>query len=75
MICRCSQCSIRHWWWVPIVAPMVGGAVAGFVYWFFIEAHHAPKHSNPTSYYQVSADDSEEEGLLTRSKVSKEEVN
>ncbi len=61
---------------MPIVAPMVGGAIAGLVYWFFIEAHHTPKLSaKPSSYYQVRADDSEEEGLLTHSKVSKEEVN
>ena len=73
--CRCSQCSIRHWWWVPIVAPMVGGAIAGFVYWFFIEAHHTRKLSSLPSCYQVSVDDSEEEGLLTRSKVSQEEIN
>ena len=73
--CRCSQCSIRHWWWVPVVAPMVGGAIAGFVYWFFIEAHHAPKLPGPPSCYRVSADDSEKEGLLTRSKLSQEEIN
>ena len=59
---------------MPIIAPMVGGAIAGFVYWFFIEAHHTPKPSGP-SYHRVSAEDSEEEGLLTHSKVSKEEVN
>ncbi|XP_064391842.1 aquaporin-9-like [Halichondria panicea] len=38
----CSNCGlIRHWWWVPLVAPMVGGAIAGWVYWFFIDAHHS----------------------------------
>ena len=73
--CRCSNCSIRHWWWVPVVAPMVGGAIAAFVYWFFIEAHHTPKQSGPPSCYRVSADDSEEEGLLAHSTVSQEEVN
>lgn len=36
----CSNCSIRHWWWVPLVAPMIGGALAAFVYWFLIDAHH-----------------------------------
>ena len=51
MICRCSQCSIHHWWWVPIVAPMVGGAIDGFICWFYIEAHHTMKleDKQPTS--------------------------
>jgi len=26
----------NHWWWVPIVAPLVGGALGGFLYDFFI---------------------------------------
>ena len=72
---RCSQCSIRHWWWVPIIAPMLGGAIAAFVYWLLIEAHHKSKDSSPT-YNCVSAGDiSEEEGLLTHSKVHQDEVN
>ena len=38
---RCSEpCSIRHWWWVPLIAPMVGAAVATPCYWFLIEANH-----------------------------------
>ena len=53
--CRCSQCSIRHWWWVPIVAPIVGGAVAAFIYWLFIDAHHI----------RDDQDDPEEEGPLS----------
>ena len=31
---------------------MVGGAIAGFVYWFFIEAHHTslePEDKQPSS--------------------------
>ena len=52
---RCSQCSIPHWWWVPIVAPMVGGAAAAFIYWLFIDAHHI----------RDDTDDSEEEGPLS----------
>lgn len=39
---RCSQCNFRHWWWVPIVAPMIGAPIAAFTYWFLIEAHHPP---------------------------------
>jgi MIP family channel proteins len=28
------------WWWVPIVAPCVGGVIGGYVYDFFITKHH-----------------------------------
>jgi MIP family channel proteins len=28
------------WWWVPIVGPLIGGAVGGFVYDLFIHRHH-----------------------------------
>ena len=53
----------------------VGAVIAAFTYWFFIEAHHKPKQSGST-YYRVSAtDDSDQEGLLTHSKVTTEEVN
>ncbi|XP_011409658.1 PREDICTED: aquaporin-9-like [Amphimedon queenslandica] len=42
----CDFCgNIRHWWWVPLVAPMFGGLIAAFVYWFFIDAHH-PKEND-----------------------------
>lgn len=40
--CRCSQCNIAHWWWVPVIAPMVGGAIAAPIYWLFVEANHPP---------------------------------
>ncbi len=41
LIHRCSApCSIRHWWWVPVVAPMVGATLGAVVYWLLIEAHH-----------------------------------
>ena len=58
-----------------MVAPMVGAAVAAFVYWFFIEAHHKSKESGH-AYYRVSADDSEDEGLLAQhAKIEQEDVN
>ncbi|XP_007439007.1 aquaporin-9 [Python bivittatus] len=31
-----------HWWWVPVVGPMVGAAVGTATYMLFIELHHAP---------------------------------
>uniref|UniRef100_V9L5R5 Aquaporin-10-like protein n=1 Tax=Callorhinchus milii TaxID=7868 RepID=V9L5R5_CALMI len=29
-----------HWWWVPIVAPVIGGLVGCFFYKILIEIHH-----------------------------------
>jgi MIP family channel proteins len=29
-----------HWWWVPILGPLVGGVVGGFVYDALIASHH-----------------------------------
>lgn len=41
VVFACDFCGkIRHWWWVPIVAPMVGATIAAAVYWIFISAHH-----------------------------------
>jgi MIP family channel proteins len=31
-----------HWWWVPIVGPLVGGALGGWVYDLFITRLHPP---------------------------------
>ena len=38
--CRCSGCHIHHWWWVPIIAPMIGASLAALCYWLLIDAHH-----------------------------------
>ncbi len=40
IISSCSQCPFSHWWWVPIIAPMIGAAIAVPVYWFMIEVNH-----------------------------------
>jgi aquaporin-3 len=32
----------NSWWWVPIVAPVVGGVLGGFVYDVLIARHHPP---------------------------------
>ena len=30
----------RHWWWVPIVGPCIGGVLGGWAYDFFITRRH-----------------------------------
>ncbi|XP_037108951.1 aquaporin-7 [Syngnathus acus] len=34
------------WWWVPIVAPMVGGVLGAGVYKVLVELHHPPHSEN-----------------------------
>ncbi|XP_071059488.1 aquaporin-9-like isoform X2 [Pseudochaenichthys georgianus] len=38
----------NHWWWIPVVGPMVGGVVAAVVYYAFIELHHPRAEPEPT---------------------------
>ena len=35
----------NSWWWVPIVAPVIGGVLGGFVYDALITRHHPPVQS------------------------------
>ena len=51
---------------MPIIAPMVGGAIAGFVYWFFIEAHHTME---PVDKQPTSEDDPQEENVATNNGI------
>jgi MIP family channel proteins len=32
----------NSWWWVPVVAPVIGGVLGGFVYDALITRHHPP---------------------------------
>ncbi|XP_073433282.1 aquaporin-3-like [Dendrobates tinctorius] len=35
-----------HWWWVPVVGPMVGGVIGSFIYDLLIGIHHPPSLCN-----------------------------
>jgi MIP family channel proteins len=37
-----------YWWWVPVVAPCVGGVLGGFIYDALIARHH-PHHPPPSA--------------------------
>lgn len=43
----------NHWWWVPIVGPLIGGVLGGFVYQLLIGWHHAP-HEPPSEIGRVT---------------------
>ncbi|XP_075053411.1 aquaporin-3-like [Mixophyes fleayi] len=49
-----------HWWWVPVLGPMVGGLVGTLIYELLIGIHH------PTASRK---DESQEEGGVTRPPV------
>ncbi|GCC46852.1 hypothetical protein chiPu_0030747, partial [Chiloscyllium punctatum] len=38
------------WWWIPIVAPMVGAVLGALVYELLVELHHLEAKSGPTNY-------------------------
>lgn len=48
----------NHFWWVPVIGPMVGGALGAGIYILFIELHHAPPepcHNNvPREKYELT---------------------
>ena len=37
---------MKVWWLVPLIAPMIGGAIAAPVYWLFIEANHPERKTS-----------------------------
>jgi aquaporin-10 len=41
------------WWWVPVVAPCIGGALGGFAYDRFITRHH-PAGTKPADDVVIS---------------------
>ncbi|XP_078512052.1 aquaporin-3-like isoform X2 [Lissotriton helveticus] len=30
----------NHWWWVPVLGPLVGGLIGAIIYELFVEIHH-----------------------------------
>ncbi|XP_042543764.1 aquaporin-9 [Dipodomys spectabilis] len=34
----------NNFWWIPVVGPLVGGILGGFIYVLFIEIHHPNAH-------------------------------
>lgn len=38
------------WWWVPVVAPLVGGVVGALIYRVFVEMHHPSVHKRARAY-------------------------
>nr|XP_060611794.1 aquaporin-9 [Anolis sagrei ordinatus] len=51
----------NHWWWVPLVAPMVGAALGAALYILFIELHHSPHQDPPALGNQVELKRMDEE--------------
>nr|XP_006004792.2 PREDICTED: aquaporin-7 isoform X1 [Latimeria chalumnae] len=39
----------NNWWWVPIVAPLVGSVIGACIYQIFIEGHHKPEPEGNSS--------------------------
>jgi MIP family channel proteins len=33
----------NHWWWVPIVGPLIGGVLGGYIYDVFVTRFHPPE--------------------------------
>ncbi|XP_063048446.1 aquaporin-7-like [Engraulis encrasicolus] len=46
----------NSWWWIPVVAPLVGGVVGALIYRVFVEMHH------PSPRNRAQAYESEDEG-------------
>ncbi|XP_041463750.1 aquaporin-10-like [Lytechinus variegatus] len=39
-----------HWWWIPIVGPIVGASLGSWAYFLAIIIHHPPEEINVTDY-------------------------
>jgi MIP family channel proteins len=40
----------NHWWWVPLVAPCLGGVAGGFIYDLLIGNHHPPDRTDEVTW-------------------------
>lgn len=35
-----------HWWWVPIIGPLIGGPLGASIYYWLIEFQHPPMEAS-----------------------------
>ncbi|KAJ7311316.1 hypothetical protein JRQ81_006932 [Phrynocephalus forsythii] len=55
----------NNFWWIPVVAPMLGGALGAVIYMIFIELHHQPR-KDEAKRNQHELDHLEEEKWLKK---------
>jgi MIP family channel proteins len=39
----------NNWWWVPVVAPLIGGTIGGWTYDAFVGNHFSSRQSSPST--------------------------
>ncbi|XP_062313942.1 aquaporin-7 [Osmerus eperlanus] len=55
----------KGWWWVPVVAPLVGGVIGAAIYKVFVELHHPPSHNQRELVEQEEADPLKQKSICT----------
>jgi MIP family channel proteins len=46
----------NNWWWVPVVAPLIGGTIGGWTYDAFVGNHFSSRQSSPSTEITSTAD-------------------
>lgn len=44
----------NNWWWVPVVAPLIGAVTGTLLYELFVELHHPPTHEDSEDEYEMT---------------------